>query len=200
MRFRFVLASIVPLIYICITFSLPIQRILLTSIAFCVLIGLFYAYKKNPLKEMHTTDLNRYQSIKREAISRIPKQQAHRKSSVADTCYAKISTVQNMADLIRKPTLRKHVLEICDLANIVTDTICYTASDTVSASVFANSQLEELQKAVDHCFETYRCKEYPHIKRFDIMDISDINRFDTFIVSFTKQQRLIIEESKNRPR
>ena len=199
MHFLFVLASIATLIHIYITFPPPIWKILLVTLALCGLIGLLYAYKKSPLKETHATDPNRYKSIKREAISKIPKQQTHRKSSVADTCYAKISTVRNMADLIRKPILRKHVLEICDLANIVTDTICYMASDTISANIFAYSQLEELQKAVEHCFEIYRCKEYSHIKRLDIMDVSDINRFDAFIASFTKQQRLIIEENKNRP-
>lgn len=173
------------------------QRILFGIFVLYGFFWLFYACKKRPLKEPHHIDPNRYISIKREALSRIPKQQKQRKSPVADTCYAKISTARTMAELIRNPLLRKHVLEICDLANIVTDTICYTKSDTVSAGAFAHSHLEKLLNEVEHCFKIYRCKEYSHIKKIDLMNLSDLHHFDAFIASFTKQQRLIIEENNS---
>ena len=175
----------------------PTQRILFGIFVLYGFFWLFYACKKRPLKEPHHIDPNRYISIKREALSRIPKQQKQRKSPVADTCYTKISTVRTMAELIRNPILRKHILEICDLANIVTDTICYTKSDTVSADKFAHAHLEKFQMAVENCFKVYRCKEYPHIKKIDTMNLSDLHHFDAFIASFAKQQRLIIEENNS---
>lgn len=193
MYFFFIFASTVTPFY---TLSPShMQRILCGIFVFFGFLWLFYTCKKQPLKKQSVIDPNRYLSIKREALSRIPQQHILRKSPTADVCYAKIATVRNMADLIRNPMLRKHILEICDLADIVTDTICRTKSDTFSADNFAHAHLEKLQVAVENCFKVYQCKEYAYIKKIDSINISDIHHFDTFITAFSKQQRLIIEEN-----
>lgn len=196
MRFLFVLAAtIVTIIHLRAIPPLSAERIILATLLVCGLVHLFYARKKSPSIKKSSPDANHYTTIKREALARIPKRQPRRPSVLADACHSKVSAIRNMAELIRKNTLRRHVLEICNLADIVSDTIYYMPSDTPSASAFAETLLEELYSTVEHCFEVYRCKEYSHIKSFDEVDTSDLNHFDAFITSFSRQQRLIIEEN-----
>ncbi len=131
--------------------------------------------------------------VRREVKAKIPKHAPRRESQITRDGLAKLSSIRSMAALIRKPRLREKVLEICDFADLVLETICRMPEDTPAAVAFIENHLVRLQEALERCFELYRTTEYKKIAAMDT-DTYEIECFGAFITAFCKQQDSILFE------
>jgi hypothetical protein len=129
---------------------------------------------------------------RREVRSRIPKNNPRRESPAAYEGYTKLGAIRSMASLIRKPSLRQVIMEICDFADMVLETIRRMPNDTPAAIYFSETHLARLTEALERCFEMSRSEEYK--KAPPSIDAQEIECFNTFITAFRKQQESIIFE------
>ncbi|MDR3280779.1 MAG: hypothetical protein LBT23_09725 [Synergistaceae bacterium] len=136
-----------------------------------------------------------FKMVQKEVKSKIPKNSPSRESRAAFEGSTKIASVRSMAAMIRKPRLREKVLEICDFADMVLETIRRMPADTPAADAFADNHLSRLMEALERCFEMSKCEEYKNAPAS--LDAQEIECFSTFITAFKKQQDNILLESKN---
>jgi hypothetical protein len=134
--------------------------------------------------------------VKREAKSKIPKEFPRRDSPVAFEGSTKVGAVRSMASLVRKPKLREKVLEICDFADLVLETIRHLPNDTPAAVVFCETHLSRFTEALEHCFEMHRNEEGP-LAKHSLIDDHEVECFSAFITVFRRQQDTILFESLN---
>jgi hypothetical protein len=132
---------------------------------------------------------------RKEICSRIPKNNPRRESRAAFEGATKISAVRSMAALIRKPSLRMIVFEVCDFADMVLETIRRMPCDSPAALFFSENLLSRLVDALDLCFEISG-------KGIDISspiaDAKEIECFSFFITAIKKQQDLILFEGQSK--
>lgn len=145
-------------------------------------------YAEMELRRAHCDQLAR-----REAKAKIPKNSPRRESSLVRDGAVKLSAVRSMAALIRRPHVRERVLEVCDLADLVLETIRRVPNDTPAAKVFIEKNLASLQEAIDFSFEICRNPEY---KELAANEAHEIEFFGSFVNTFCKQQDTILHESK----
>jgi hypothetical protein len=138
---------------------------------------------------------HRIRMEQREAKSKIPKNSPRRESQAAFEGSTKLGSARSMAVLVRKPRLREKILEICDFADMVLETIRRMPTDTPAAVEFAEKHLVKLNEALERCFELSRCEEYKHAPAS--LDAQEIECFSTFITIFRKQQDNILLEGRN---
>jgi len=129
-----------------------------------------------------------------EVRAKIPKNSPRRESKVTRDGLARLSAVRSMAVLVRKPRLREIVLEICDFADLVLETIRRMPEDTPASVAFTENHLVRLQEALERCFEFYRAKEYKEAAAIDTENY-EIECFSAFIGTFCRQQDSILYES-----
>jgi hypothetical protein len=138
---------------------------------------------------------HRIRMEQREVKSKIPKNSPRRESQAAFEGSTKLGSARSMAVLVRKPRLREKILEICDFADMVLETIRRMPSDTPASVEFAEKHLAKLNEALERCFELSRCEEYKHAP--ESLDAQEIECFSTFITIFRKQQDNILFEGRN---
>ena len=130
---------------------------------------------------------------RREIRSRIPRNNPRRDSPAAFEGAAKIGAVRSMASLIRKPSLRMIILEVCDFADMVLETIRRMPCDSPAAVSFSENLLSRLVDALNISFE---------INAKDIAsqtaDAREIECFSFFITAIKKQQDLILFEGQDK--
>jgi hypothetical protein len=166
-----------------------------------VFLPIALAYNKMKLQSATEARLREIQQeaqnlalVKREAKSKIPKEFPRRESPVAFEGSTKLGAVRSMAALVRKPKLREKVLEICDFADLVLETIRHLPDDTPAAVVFCETHLSRFTEALEHCFEMHRHEEGPLAKQ-SLIDAHEVECFSTFITVFKRQQDTILFES-----
>jgi hypothetical protein len=139
---------------------------------------------------------------RREVRSKIPKNAPRRDSKAASDGLTKLSAARSMAALIRKARLRETVMEICDCADMVLETIRRMPLDTPAAVAFSEAHLAKLTEALEKCFEISRTEDYKRAPAS--IDLQEIECFAMFITAFRKQQDNILFEGlarkKNRGR
>jgi hypothetical protein len=140
-------------------------------------------------------DVQRMRVARKEVKSKIPKNSPRRESRAAFEGATKVGSARSMATLVRKPRLREKILEICDFADMVLETIRRMPDDTPAATAFADNHLSKLNEALERCFEMSRHDEYKHAPAS--LDAQEIECFSTFITAFKKQQDNILLEGKN---
>jgi hypothetical protein len=136
-----------------------------------------------------------YKIVQQEVKSKIPKNFPRRESQAAFQGATKVASARSMAMMVRKPNLREKILEICDFADMVLETIRRMPSDTPAAVTFAENHLSKLMDALERCFEMSRCEEYKRAPAS--LDAQEIECFSTFITAFKKQQDNILLEGRN---
>jgi hypothetical protein len=169
------------------------------------LVYLFVNFGKQKMKKMKDDEVDeiissikksqRIRMEQREARSKIPKNSPRRESRAAFEGSTKLGSARSMAVLVRKPRLREKILEICDFADMVLETIRRMPADTPAAVEFAEKHLAKLNEALERCFEMNRCEEYRHAPAS--LDAQEIECFSAFITIFRKQQDNILLESRN---
>jgi len=132
---------------------------------------------------------------RKEVRAKIPKNSPLRESPAAFAGSTKVGAARSMAVLVRKPRLREKILEICDFADMVLETIRRMPRDTPAAVTFAETHLEKLNEALERCFEMSRREDYKHAPAS--LDAQEIECFSTFITAFKKQQDSILIEGKS---
>jgi hypothetical protein len=137
-------------------------------------------------------EAQRLLSERREVQSRIPRNAPRRDSKAASDGSTRLSAARSMAALIRKARLRETVMEICDCADMVLETIRRMPSDTPAAVAFSQAHLAKLTEALEKCFEISRTEDYTHAPA--AIDLQEIECFATFITAFRKQQDNILFE------
>jgi hypothetical protein len=163
---------------------------------------LFVNFEKQKIKDNEVDKIissikesQRIRMEQREAKSKIPKNSPRRESQAAFEGSAKLGSARSMAVLVRKPRLREKILEICDFADMVLETIRRMPADTPAAVEFAEKHLAKLNEALERCFEMSRCEEYKHAPAS--LDAQEIECFSTFITVFRKQQDNILFEGRD---
>ena len=131
-------------------------------------------------------------STRREVKSKIPKSAPRRDSQAAFDGSLKLSAARSMATLIRKARLREIVMEICDCADMVLETIRRMPKDTPAAVTFSETHLAKLTEALEKCFEMSRLEDYKHAPAS--IDKQEIECFAMFFTAFRKQQDNILFE------
>jgi hypothetical protein len=139
-------------------------------------------------------DANNVWMARREIRSKIPKSSPRRESRAAFEGSTKLGAARSMAALVRKPRLREKILDICEFADMVLETIRRMPSDTPAADVFAETHLSKLNDALEQLFEMSRSEEYKQAPA--ALDAQEIECFGKFIVAFKKQQDNILLEGK----
>jgi hypothetical protein len=134
---------------------------------------------------------------RREAKSKIPRGNPRRESDAARVGAAKLGAARSMAVLIRKPPLRSRVLEICDFADLVLETIRRMPDDTPAATTFSETHLTHLTGALEQIFKMSRVEEYN--QNHPAIDASEIECFSAFITLFRTQQENILTEGHVKP-
>jgi hypothetical protein len=134
--------------------------------------------------------------VKREARSKIPKNNPRRESPVAFEGSTKVGAVRSMASLVRKPLLREKIIEICDFADVVLETIRRLPNDTPAARMFCETHLSRLTEALEHCFEMHKSNDIPESIQ-SMAEIHEVECFSTFITVFRRQQDTILFEGLN---
>jgi hypothetical protein len=140
-------------------------------------------------------DAQKVKMARNEVKAKIPKNSPRRESLAAFEGSAKLGAARSMAVLVRKPRLREKILEICDFADMVLETIRRMPEDTPAAVVFAENHLSRLNEALERCFEMNRHDEYRNAP--ESLDAQEIECFSTFITAFKKQQENILTEGKS---
>jgi len=140
-------------------------------------------------------DEQRMRVARKEVRAKIPKNVPERESHAAFVGSTKVGTARSMAVLIRKPRLREKIMEICDFADMVLETIRRMPQDTPAAVAFTENHLEKLNEALERCFEMSRQEDYTHAPAS--LDAQEIECFSTFITAFKKQQDNILIEGKS---
>ncbi|MDR1651749.1 MAG: hypothetical protein LBR87_08170 [Synergistaceae bacterium] len=140
-------------------------------------------------------ELQSLRKIQKEARSKIPKNSPRRESKAAFEGSTKVASARSMAMMVRKPKLRAKIVEICDFADMVLETIRRMPDDTPAAVAFAENHLSRLMDALERCFEMSRCDDYKNAPAS--LDLQEIECFSTFITAFRKQQDNILLEGKN---
>ena len=140
-------------------------------------------------------DEQRMRTARKEVKAKIPKNSPRRDSHAAFVGSTKIGTARSMAVLVRKPRLREKILEICDFADMVLETIRHMPRDTPAAVAFSENHLEKLNEALERCFEMNRSEDYKQAPAS--LNAQEIECFGTFITAFRKQQDNIIIEGKS---
>ena len=141
------------------------------------------------------SDAQKVKMARSEVKARIPKNSPRRESPAAFEGSAKLGAARSMAVLVRKPRLREKILEICDFADMVLETIRRMPEDTPAAVAFAENHLARLNEALERCFEMNRHDEYRNAP--ESLDAQEIECFSTFITAFKKQQENILTEGKS---
>ncbi len=129
---------------------------------------------------------------RREVKSKIPKSAPRRDSKAAFDGSQKLSMARSMASLIRKARLRQTVMDICDCADMVLETIRRMPKDTPAAVTFSETHMAKLTEALEKCFEMSRMENYKHAPAS--IDKQEIECFTMFITAFRKQQDNILFE------
>jgi hypothetical protein len=140
-------------------------------------------------------DEQKVRMARKEVKAKIPKDSPVRESRAAYEGATKVSSARSMAMLVRKPRLREKILEICDFADLVLDTIRHMPEDTPAAVAFAETHLAKLNEALERCFEMSKHDEYRYAPAS--LDAQEIECFGTFITAFRKQQDNILIEGRN---
>ena len=140
-------------------------------------------------------DEQKMRMARKEVRAKIPKNSPRRESPAAFTGSTKVGAARSMAVLVRKPRLREKILDICDFADMVLETIRHMPKDTPAAVTFAETHLEKLNEALERCFEMNRQEDYKHAPAS--LDAQEIECFSTFITAFKKQQDNILFEGKS---
>jgi Ca2+/Na+ antiporter len=140
-------------------------------------------------------DAQKIKIARSEVKAKIPKNSPRRESPAAFEGSAKLGAARSMAVLVRKPRLREKILEICDFADMVLETIRRMPADTPAAVAFAENHLARLNDALERCFEMSRHDEYRNAP--ESLDTQEIECFSTFITAFKKQQENILTEGKS---
>lgn len=140
-------------------------------------------------------DAHKVRIARSEVKAKIPKNSPRRESPAAFEGSAKLGAARSMAVLVRKPRLREKILEICDFADMVLETIRRMPEDTPAAVVFAENHLARLNEALERCFEMNKHDEYRNAP--ESLDAQEIECFSTFITAFKKQQENILTEGKS---
>ena len=140
-------------------------------------------------------DEQRMRMVRKEVKAKIPKNSPRRESDAAFVGSTKVGAARSMAALVRKPRLREKIMEICDFADMVLETIRHMPQDTPAAVAFAENHLEKLNEALERCFEMSRSEDYKHAP--PSLDAQEIECFSTFITAFKKQQDNILIEGKS---
>jgi hypothetical protein len=130
-----------------------------------------------------------------EAKAKIPKNLPRRESPAAFEGATKVGAVRSMASLIRKPLLREKIIEICDFADVVLETIRHVPNDTPAAVTFSETQLSRFTEALERCFEMHRNENIFNEKQSPIIEAHEVECFSTFITVFKRQQDTILFES-----
>lgn len=129
---------------------------------------------------------------RREVRARVPKNAPRRESKVAADGESRLTAARSMASLIRKARLRETVLDICDCAEFVLETIRRMPTDTPAAVAFCETHLAKLTEALEKCFELSRVESYKHAPAS--IDRQEIECFAAFIFAFRRQQDSILFE------
>ena len=140
-------------------------------------------------------DQQKMRMARREVKAKISKNSPRRESPAAFVGSTKVGAARSMAVLVRKPRLREKIMEICDFADMVLETIRHMPQDTPAAVVFAENHLEKLNEALERCFEMSRREDYKQAPAS--LNAQEIECFATFITAFRKQQDSILFEGKN---
>ncbi|MDR1579553.1 MAG: hypothetical protein LBS35_04300 [Synergistaceae bacterium] len=140
-------------------------------------------------------DAHKVRIARSEVKAKIPKNSPRRESYAAFEGSAKLGAARSMAVLVRKPRLREKILEICDFADMVLETIRRMPEDTPAAVAFAENHLARLNEALERCFEMNKHDEYRNAP--ESLDAQEIECFGTFITAFKKQQENILTEGKS---
>lgn len=129
----------------------------------------------------------------REVKARVPKSAPRREDSAAARLgETKVTAARSMASLIRKARLRETVIDICDCADHVIETIRRMPEDTPSARIFSETHLSRFNEALEKCFELSRSEVYKSASA--AIDREEIECFTTFIIAFRRQQDNILFE------
>ena len=178
--------------------SAYVMFLLLLTVFMCVAL-LHSRKRKNDRRVDQSLELMRdAQKVKiarGEVKSKIPKNSPRRESSAAFEGSAKLGAARSMAVLVRKPRLREKILEICDFADMVLETIRRMPEDTPAAVAFAENHLARLNEALERCFEMNKHDEYRNAP--ESLDAQEIECFSTFITAFKTQQENILTEGKS---
>jgi hypothetical protein len=162
-------------------------------------IGLSYVRRKDEEFESRAFELirdaQRVKAARSEVKAKIPKNSPRRESPAAYEGATKVGSARSMAALVRKPRLREKILEICDFADMVLETIRRMPKDTPAAAAFAENHLSRLNDALERCFEMNRHDEYKNAS--ESLDAQEIECFGSFITAFRKQQENILAEGRD---
>lgn len=167
--------------------------------AFMCVVFLQLSKRKNEIRENQSLksmrDAQKVKMARSEVKAKIPKNSPRRESRAAFEGSAKLGAAKSMAVLVRKPRLREKILEICDFADMVLETIRRMPEDTPAAVAFAENHLARLNEALERCFEMNKHDEYRNAP--ESLDTQEIECFGTFITAFKKQQENILTEGKS---
>ena len=130
----------------------------------------------------------------KEARSRIPKNNPRRESDVVLSGMNRLSAVRSMAVLLRSTPLRERVMEICDIADSVLETIRRMPNDTPAAVVFADKHLASLYDTLESSFKASGAKGKKAPSESSAAE--EMEPFNPFISIFCKQQESILSEGK----
>lgn len=182
--------------------SLLILSILAYPVQSCFLLPLFLLpplfYKTS--SRLKTTispseGLN-FSLMKSEAMRKLLPFKAHRHSTIAEECRIKINTLRTMAELVRKPSLRKRYLEACEMCDVVTETIRRMPEDSATARHFFTKGLAEIEDSLTAHFALHRSKEYKKIEKIDRSLLCDVKLCEQLLLRLRRYQERILEEGR----
>ena len=160
-------------------------------------IPLLFLLKSKNRKVGVSQNTSRVESVvapeKREALARIPRSNQKRRSNLISDGAGRLKSIRTMAELVRKPSLRARIVELCDFADVVIDTISYMPEDTPAAEEFVTNNLERFRDSVERTFQEYRKGEYKVSSSLKDNDY-DVECFSAFLTVFSKQQKSILNE------
>ncbi len=128
----------------------------------------------------------------REARSKIPKNAPRRDSPAAFLGSTRVRAARSMAEMLRKPQLRQRILDICDFADLVLETIRRMPDDTPAAVSFSETLLPRLTDSLDRYFDAKRREE--QAQDTPSVDTYELECFSAFLSAFRKQQDCILLE------
>lgn len=135
--------------------------------------------------------------LSRAVRSRVPKSAPRREDSqAARSGDTKLTAARTIASLIRKAHLRETVIDICDCADNVLETIRRMPEDTPAAVTFVDTHLSKLTEALEKCYELSRSDSYKRAAQ--AIDHHELECFTMFCVAFSRQQDHILFEGMNK--
>lgn len=139
-------------------------------------------------------EAHRMVTARRAVRSLVPKAGPVRDSRAAHEGAYRITSARSLASLVQKEHLRRIAIDICDMGDMILETIRKMPADTPSAVAFCDKSLEAFCDMLERSLKMSRTKEYREAG--STLDRQEMESFAAFIYEFRRQQENILFEGR----